>query len=328
MIQSAMMFALGVFVSGLVSLALLVALVRRTRRVTERRLLAGIATRRAEFEAERDEMRARHAVQMHRLEREVSRVLDQATAFRLESDIKERDLVSARAEVEARDEELQEYQQRLAEERVALQDIERRHAEAGSALRAAQHNLRLEAKRRAMAEQAVDEAAMLADRRRLEAGALRAENEALRSVLAEVQPDAPILRVPAPPPTAEPLAAASSGAPLQPDPIVGEAEPQSIPQSASVVALPTRPRPAPIAAAEAANDRGESIQQLQHLAGEAHADLGRSVWRAPVTVEPKLPNASSLGEPETEEDGEAENRFIEALAKIRALKRAASQAGE
>jgi hypothetical protein len=80
MIQSAMMFALGVFVSGLVWLAFSVALVRRARRITERRLLAGIATRRAEFDTERDELRARHAVQMHRLEREVSRVLDMATA--------------------------------------------------------------------------------------------------------------------------------------------------------------------------------------------------------------------------------------------------------
>ena len=92
MIQSAMMFALGVFVSGLVWLAFSVALVRRARRLTERRLLAGIAMRRAEFETERDELRARHAVQMHRLEREVSRVLDMATAHRLEADLKERDL--------------------------------------------------------------------------------------------------------------------------------------------------------------------------------------------------------------------------------------------
>ena len=90
MIQSAMIFALGFFVSGLVWLAFSVALVRRTRRLTERRLLAGIAMRRAEFESERDELRARHAVQMHRLEREVSHVLDMATAYRLEADLKER----------------------------------------------------------------------------------------------------------------------------------------------------------------------------------------------------------------------------------------------
>ena len=113
MIQSAMMFALGVFVSGLVWLAFSVAFVRRARRITERRLLAGIATRRAEFERERDELRARHAVQMHRLEREVSRVLDMATAYRLEADLKERDLMSARAELDAEREDFSDIETRL-----------------------------------------------------------------------------------------------------------------------------------------------------------------------------------------------------------------------
>ena len=108
MIQSAMIFALGVFASGLVWLAFSVALVRRARRLTERRLLAGIAVRRAEFETERDELRARHAVQMYRLEREVSRVLDMATAHRLEADLKERDLVNARAELIADEEDFVE----------------------------------------------------------------------------------------------------------------------------------------------------------------------------------------------------------------------------
>ena len=157
MIQSAMMFALGVFVSGLVWLAFSVALVRRARRLTERRLLAGIAMRRAEFETERDELRARHAVQMYRLEREVSRVLDKATAHRLDADLKERDLVNARAELVADEEDFVDIEQRLDGERELVQDLERRHAEAGAALRSAQHALKLEAKRRAIAEEALDE---------------------------------------------------------------------------------------------------------------------------------------------------------------------------
>ena len=167
MIQSAMIFALGVFVSGLVWLAFSVALVRRARRLTERRLLAGIAVRRAEFETERDELRARHAVQMHRLEREVSRVLDMATAHRLEADLKERDLVNARAELVADEEDFVDIERRLSAEREMIQDLERRHAEVGAALRSAQHALKLEAKRRASAEEALDEATLLADQRRL-----------------------------------------------------------------------------------------------------------------------------------------------------------------
>ena len=191
MIQSAMIFALGVFASGLVWLAFSVALVRRARRLTERRLLAGIAVRRAEFETERDELRARHAVQMHRLEREVSRVLDMATAHRLEADLKERDLVNARAELIADEEDFVDIERRLAAEREMIQDLERRHAEAGAALRAAQHALKLEAKRRASAEEALDEASILADQRRLALTALRSENDALRARLGE-QPGSPV----------------------------------------------------------------------------------------------------------------------------------------
>jgi hypothetical protein len=181
MIQSAMMFALGIFVSGLLWLALAVALVRRARRLTERRLIASIATRRAEFETERDELRARHAVEMHRQQREVSRVLDMATAYRLEADVKERDVSNLGAELKAREEDYQDLQHVLAAQRDSFQDLERRHAEAGAALRASQHTLKLESKRRAIAEEALDEATIMNDQRRIELSALRAQNEALRA---------------------------------------------------------------------------------------------------------------------------------------------------
>ena len=116
MIQSAMLFALGFCVSGLAWLAFSVLLVRRARRLAEQRVLANLSTRRAEFEAERDELRARHAVQMHRVEREVSRILDMATAHRLEADIKERDLVNLRAELAARGEDVEEVRTSLVED--------------------------------------------------------------------------------------------------------------------------------------------------------------------------------------------------------------------
>ncbi len=70
MIEAAMLFALGALVSALVALLSIAAVVRRTRRVTERRLKASLATRRAEYDTERDELRARHAVELRRLERE------------------------------------------------------------------------------------------------------------------------------------------------------------------------------------------------------------------------------------------------------------------
>jgi hypothetical protein len=331
MIQSAMMLALGVFVSGLVWLGLTVALVRRARGLTERRLLAGISVRRAEFEIERDELRARHAVEMHRLEREVSRILDMATAHRFEADVKDRDLRSLKAEFDERMDELADAEQRLAEQRDHVQDLERRTAEAGAELRAAQHALKLESRRRAIAEEALDEAAILADKRKIEIIALRAENDALRAAAGVAGPFAPDeTRLPrvllAPEPEAEPI--------VLPEPAVG----------ASIVALPTRGRLAAGASADqSAALVAEATRDLQRLAGEAHADLAGDVWRA--SAEPRLPSAfdgavvtdldahrqalaANAAEPLPDAEENAENRFFEALAEIRALKRAANQAGE
>lgn len=355
MIQSAMMFALGVFVSGLVWLAFSVALVRRARRITERRLLAGIATRRAEFDTERDELRARHAVQMHRLEREVSRVLDMATAYRLEADLKERDLMSARAELEAQLEDFADVETRLTGQQDNTQELERRAAEAGSALRAVQHQLQLETKRRASAEEALDEASILADQRRVALAALRAENNALRARLGE-EPGAPLpfeLGVPKLPRAVTAMDDAADEiaelAPEAPRPDVG----------GSVVPLPTRNRPAPAASPEqSAATVAEAARDLQRIAEEAEKDeedaeadaaLATTAVERPRMPEATVPGVANIGEfvalrmatangdgngngeakPAEEEVGEkAESQFFEALAEIRALKRAANQAGE
>jgi hypothetical protein len=350
MIQSAMMFALGVFVSGLVWLAFSVALVRRARRITERRLLAGIATRRAEFDTERDELRARHAVQMHRLEREVSRVLDMATAYRLEADLKERDLMIARAELDAEREDFSDIETRLTGERDNIQDLERRAAEAGSALRAAQHQLQLEIKRRASAEEALDEASILADQRRVALAALRAENNALRARLGE-EPGAPLpfeLGLPRLPRAVTAMDDADDAAELAAE---GAARPEV---GGSVVPLPTRNRPVPTESPEqSAAAVAEATRDLQRLAHEAQSNgsAEADAASAATSQHPRMPDApvpgvANIGEfvalrmasPSEETNGEAkpdeevgekaESQFFEALAEIRALKRAASQAGE
>jgi len=350
MIQSAMMFALGIFVSGLVWLAFSVALVRRARRLTERRLLAGIATRRAEFDAERDELRARHAVQMHRLEREVSRVLDMATAYRLESDLRERDLMSARAELAAHREDFVDVETRLKGEQESIQDLERRAAEAGSALRAAQHQLKLETQRRAAAEEALDEASILADQRRIALTALRAENNALRARLGE-EPGAPLpfeLEQPKLPRALTVLNGAGDA--VEPAEAQGAARPEV---GGSVVPLPTRTRPVPVESPErSAAVVAEAARDLQRIAGQEQQSAGEAVAGVAVAQRPRLPEATipgvtNIGElvamrmasaspqgngaaaeeaPEVSE--KAESQFFEALAEIRALKRAGTQAGE
>jgi hypothetical protein len=349
MIQSAMMFALGVFVSGLVWLAFSVALVRRARRITERRLLAGIATRRAEFDTERDELRARHAVQMHRLEREVSRVLDMATAYRLEADLKERDLMIARAELEAQREDFADIETRLTGGHDIIQDLERRAAEAGSALRAAQHQLKLETKRRASAEEALDEASVLADQRRVALTALRAENNALRARLGE-EAGAPLpfeLGLPKLPRAVIAMDDAEDAG----EPAEQAAQPE---MGGSVVPLPTRNRALPMQTPEqSAATVAEAARDLQRIADEVENDgsIGEAAESVPAAQLPRLPEATvpgvaNIGEfvalrmatssgeangeakPEEPVSEKAESQFFEALAEIRALKRAASQAGE
>lgn len=337
MIQSAMMFALGVFVSGLLWLALAVLLVRRAQRLTARRLLASVSTRRAEFETERDELRARHAVEMHQQEREVSRVLDMATAYRLEADVKERDISSLNAELKAREEDYLELQHAHTAQRQTFQDLERRHAEDGASLRAVQHALKLESKRRTMAEEALDEATITGDQRRIELSALRAQNEALRTALGDRVPfehEDGSPRIPLPPEL--------PSLPAQP------AEFQQFVDGSSVVPLRARQANTPEQSAALVAD---ATRNLQRIAGEGHAETSEGTKQAtkkgvaakgggqPVASgEPRIselhPNRSQALAPEgapdprQEIEDKAETRFFEALSEIRALKRSSGQAAE
>ncbi|MHA1190501.1 MAG: hypothetical protein ACTSSQ_08645, partial [Alphaproteobacteria bacterium] len=142
MIESAMMFALfalGVFVSGLLALTFFGAYARRTRRVVERRLRARMAVGRAEIDAERDELRARHAVEVRRLEREIGHLRDQATASRLDGDVKEQELTGLRAEIDAMSADIEDYEERLDELLEQLHDEERESAEHAGGMRALQY---------------------------------------------------------------------------------------------------------------------------------------------------------------------------------------------
>ncbi len=141
MIQAAMMFALGFCVCGLIALAASSALARRTRRLAERRVKLRYATKRREFETERDELRARHAVEVQRLERNVRDTGDQATSYRLEAALKDIEINSLNSELDDKEEEIDDLNERLDTLHAQLRDTDRRLAESGTALRAARHNL-------------------------------------------------------------------------------------------------------------------------------------------------------------------------------------------
>ena len=294
MIQSAMTFALGFLVCGLVALLFSIALVRRTRRLAEKRLLARISTRRTEFETERDEMRARHAVQMYRLEGQVSKILDMATAHRLEADIKERDIVGLRSQLEAHAPEMDEINERLIGQRDALQDLERRHAEAGAVLRATQHALRLESRRRAAAEELLSDIELPEQKRDARIAALRSEIGQLQATITHLQSFYNHIDLPG----------AAGSVPPQPQP------------TAEVVPLPTRLRTPPDPA-----HRVEPLTLPDAPAFDVNIPgIDRPTAWAEDDFEAEAEPARAKGNPE--------DRFFEALKQIRALRGGTRQAGE
>jgi hypothetical protein len=393
MIESVMFFALGVFASGLVALAILRALVRRTRRVTEKHLRASLATRRVEFQAERDELKARNAVTVRQLEREGGAFRDQATAHRLEADLREQENADLRADLNAREEEVEELTERLQTVQDSLLQAERKLAESGTALRTAHHALESEAGRRADLHDRLAEMTQMAEQRRQEIIGLRAEMARMRSKLgfAAVSDLSADRFGAAGPPWSDIAIVRTSGAASAPaDPPAsglipnGGPVPPILERAANIINLPEpalarprhratgtdrasrRPPAGPLADPPEAENIRKIASEIHRIAGEAAADLERGVWRA--LAHPPAANAPQnqangsatmadpeIAPPQTDDgDGEpthaqspapakpgnvealrrvqdvkaAEERFKQALEEIRALKRAASLAGE
>ena len=330
MIEAAMLFALGAFVSGLVALASVAAVVRRTRRVTERRLRASLATRRAEYDTERDELRARHAMELRRLEQEASRLRDEATARRLEADIKDQELTAMRTDLEARTIEVEELTERLTQGNHTHIEAERRLAEARAALRTAEQAVSTEVQHRAALQ------ALLEERQR-ELSALGVENERMRAAL-ETERRLRELQ-------ASQAAAGTAGAGLPiPEPIGAHDAWATV--GATIVPLPARETAAlaRLLAVDPAErtPKSETVEkiasELGRMAGEAHANPrtpcggrrrartapGRprsGPWRAASHRLSRTPRPLRRpgGRPD---DQTAKSRFFEALEEIRSMKRA------
>ena len=314
MIESVMFIALGMFASGLVALAILRALVRRTRRVTEKNLRAGLAIRRGEFQIERDELRARHAVTVRQLERESGAIRDSATAHRLEANLKDQENADLRADLNAHEIEVEELTERLQAVHDKLLQSERKLAESGSALRTAHHALESEAGRRVDLHDRLAEMTRLAERQRSEIINLRAEMARLRSrmgftSISSLSADTIANADPRRSGTAILRPSGATSAPV--DPIAGALIPGEGPASpiveraANIVNLPepapakprreaaepggtTRQPPGPpveppvetlAETPEAVNIR-KIANEIHRIAGEAAADLDRGVWRA------------------------------------------------
>ncbi|MEQ8449547.1 MAG: hypothetical protein RIB97_07650 [Nitratireductor sp.] len=94
MIEAAMYVALGFCTAGLIGLAILPAFYRRAARLTEEALRAVNPTSYAEVRAAQDQERARHAVELRRVEKRLDNEREKAAKFQLET-------TRMRAEVEA-----------------------------------------------------------------------------------------------------------------------------------------------------------------------------------------------------------------------------------
>jgi len=192
MIQAAMLFALGAFASALLCLAFFTVLARRIRRVTEQRLKASMATKRADFDTERDEMRARSAIEINRLERETGALRDRVTAHRLDADLKAQEIAAFRADLAAGEDEIAELRERQEELQDALVEAKRRLAETGTALRAGHHALEAEMQRRTAMQDEISKLRQTAEDRRVELVGRQAEIEYLRSLLSAEESGEPL----------------------------------------------------------------------------------------------------------------------------------------
>jgi len=357
MIESVMFFALGVFASGLVALAILRALVRRTRRVTEKNLRAALATRRSEFQVERDALKTRHAVTVRQLERESGALRDMATAHRLEADLSEQENADLRADLNAREMEVDELTERLQTVQDTLLRAERNLAESGTALRTAHHALESEAGRRADLHDRLAEMTHLAEQRRLEIIGLRAEMARLRSQMGFAAVSALSVDgiADADPRRSEIAILRPSGVTSAPlDPPSGALIPDGGPVSAileraaNIINLPepalARPqRPATELTADlpvealAETPEAENIRkiasEIHRIAGEAAADLERGVWRAlahppAANAPPEQANGSApaahpeINPPQRKAGASAKPGNVEALRRVQDVKAA------
>jgi len=307
MIQAAMMFALGFSVCGLIALAASSALARRTRRLAEHRVKQRYATKRLEFETERDELRARHAIGMQRLEHDVRKLGDEATAYRLESALKDIEISALNSDVDAKEEEIEELTDRLDELHEELRESDRKLAESGTALRAARHALQMKSAEGALGDNpyAMPYDQEPANDQTDEAHGLAAGHEG-SGLSDDIGPD-----------SKEAVNIRRVATEIRRIAVETEAEVRHLP-------LPDHARLKPLKAADmppADPDISASPPPLP-AAGAGGNRGGRAGMLDPLRQE--IPPA----QPRPAESGVAENRFFQAMEQIRTLKKAGSNAAE
>ncbi|QFT30123.1 hypothetical protein FIV00_06555 [Labrenzia sp. THAF82] len=118
MIEAAMYVALGFCTAGLIGLAILPAFYRRAARLTEEALRAVNPSSYAEVRAAQDQARARHAVELRRVERQLESEREKASKHHLEA-------TRMKREVEALERSLQEKADEMKARQASIESDEK-----------------------------------------------------------------------------------------------------------------------------------------------------------------------------------------------------------
>ncbi|WP_298819981.1 hypothetical protein [uncultured Roseibium sp.] len=118
MIEAAMYVALGFCTAGLIGLAILPAFYRRAARLTEEALRAVNPSSYAEVRAAQDQARARHAVELRRVERQLESEREKASKHHLEA-------TRMKREVEALERSLQEKSDEMKAKQASIESDEK-----------------------------------------------------------------------------------------------------------------------------------------------------------------------------------------------------------
>lgn len=142
MIQSLLFFLLGILACGFVVVLFAPAALRRTARLTRRRIEATTPLKKEEIEAERDGIRAQYAIETRKLEMEIKSLRDKAAGQTVE--------------VTRRQEESRRADEQRAQGEAALAEAEARNGELRSELSQRESQLQQLAQSLASAEKTIE----------------------------------------------------------------------------------------------------------------------------------------------------------------------------
>jgi chromosome segregation ATPase len=134
-IENIMYFALGLLAAGLVALAVLPAVWRRAVRLTKKRIEAATPITMAEFRADKDQLRAEFALSTRRLEMNVEALRRRLSDQINDINRKRNEVGSIRSERDAQLQQMRELEEREAELRRRILDLEKEGADLSQRLR-------------------------------------------------------------------------------------------------------------------------------------------------------------------------------------------------